>query len=168
MLHCLTMSKAVARSIAISILPIIVSINPVKSNNFDVYCTSNGDQTTTCSGWEGDQGLTCVSNVGGSLSCKASSGQSFVCVDNLGTASCTNQNVTNSQTTQCTFDGGGTSSCAQPEPQSAPLIEAPSIAEPSIEIPENLITPSLSLPSVFWYLKQLLATKTNVLFKKRV
>ena len=142
-------TKALAKPLAVSILVIIASMNSAKSNSFDVYCTSNGDLTTTCSGWEGDQDLTCVSNVGGSLSCKASSGQSFVCVDNLGTASCTNQNGTSSQTTQCTFDGGGTSSCAQPEPQSAPLIEAPSIAEPSIEIPENLITPSLSLPSVF-------------------
>ena len=149
MVQYISFVKVVAKPIAVSVLAIIASLHPAKSNSFDVYCTSNGDQTTTCSGWEGDQDLTCVSNVGGSLSCKASSGQSFVCVDNLGTASCTNQNGTSSQTTQCTFDGGGTSSCAQPEPQSAPLIEAPSIAEPSIEIPDNLIVPSLSLPSVF-------------------
>ena len=141
--------KSVSKPLVVVFLAIIASQNPVKSNSFDVYCTSNGDQTTTCSGWEGDQDLTCVANVGGSLSCKASSGQSFVCVNNSGTTSCTNQNSASVQTTQCTFDGGGTSSCAQPDPQSSPLIEAPSIAEPTIEIPENLITPTLSLPSVF-------------------
>ncbi len=128
---------------------IILFPRVAQSNSFDVYCTSNGDLTTTCSGWEGDQDLTCVSNVGGSFSCQATSGQSFVCVTNAGTTSCTNKNSTDAQTTQCTFDGGGTSSCAQPDPQSAPLLDAPSIAEPSIEIPDRLLTPSLSLPSVF-------------------
>jgi len=119
------------------------------ANSFEVYCTINGDQTTTCAGWDGDQDLVCVDSAGGALSCRASSGEEFVCVRNLGATSCTNQNRSNSQTTQCVFDGGGTSSCARPDPQSAPLLEVPTISEPSIDVPSNLIVPSFGSPSVF-------------------
>ena len=121
-----------------------------RSNSFDVYCTLNGDLTASCSGCEGDQDLTCVSNFGGSLSCQSTSGQSFVCITNGDTTSCKNENGTDSQTTQCTFDVAGTSSCAQPDQQSPPFLDVPSITAPSVEIPDHLMNPSLSLPSVFW------------------
>jgi len=141
--------KSSIASLVVALVAMVSLRHSALANSFDVYCTANGDQTLTCTGWEGDQDLTCVANVGRSLSCQASSGQTFVCVNNLGTTSCTDPYSTGAQTTQCTFDGGGTSSCAQPDEQSAPLIEAPSITEPSIEIPDNLMNPRLSLPSVF-------------------
>lgn len=119
------------------------------ARNFDVYCTGNRDGTTTCSGWQGDQDLTCVSNAGASLSCQSSSGQRVVCVREFGTTSCVDENSDRSRTTQCTLDGGGTSSCAQQEENSSPLIEAPSITPPSISEPDNLLTPTLTIPSVF-------------------
>ena len=119
------------------------------ANNFDVYCTVNRDGTTTCSGWQGDEDLTCVSNAGGSLSCQSSSGQRVVCVNEFGTTSCLDEDSDQSRTTQCILDGGGTASCAQQNENSAPLIEAPSITPPSIQEPDNLLSPTLIIPSVF-------------------
>jgi len=128
----------------------LISFSPFsRATSFDVYCTNNGDQTTTCTGWEGDQDLVCVASAAGALTCRASSGEEFICIRDLGATSCTNQNRPNSQATQCVFDGGGTSSCATPDPQSAPLIEVPTIVEPSTDVPSNLIVPSLGSPSVF-------------------
>ncbi len=138
------MKAAVVSSFSLCFLTL-----PAMARDFDVYCTGNRDGTTTCSGWQGNEDLTCVANAGGSLSCRSTSGQNFVCVREFGTTSCVDRDSDQSRTTQCSLEGGGTSSCAQQQENSAPLIEAPSITLPSIREPDNLLTPTLQLPTIF-------------------
>lgn len=115
--------------------------------NFDVYCTRNGDATTTCVGWEGNMNLTCVSNSGRTMSCRSTNGSSFVCVDSVGTTSCVNPSIQSRQSsTDCVLEGGGTASCRQVVDDVSPALPSPNLQAPSLRTDE-LISPELSLPS---------------------
>ena len=98
-------------------------------NNFDAYCSRNGDLTTTCIGWEGQRELTCVSSLGDTLSCETDTGSKFVCIDNIGATSCIQTNKENRNTfTQCVLEYGNTASCRQ-----------------EVKMPNSELTPSIDL-----------------------
>lgn len=118
-----------------------------QAQDFKVYCTNNSDGTTTCTGWEGGETLTCVNNVGGTSSCSTGSGRSFVCVrDSGGVASCKKSSNGLSDKplnndTDCTYIGEGNFVCSPPRRRSPQIIPAPTLKDPlSIEQP-SLISP---------------------------
>ena len=117
-----------------------------KKNNFDVYCSRNGDQTTTCIGWEGSMNLTCVSSIGNSMSCKTDNGSEFVCVDNIGATTCISQNNKYQKNTQCVLEYGNTASCSQEDDQSSPAL-LPIDGNKTILTPKPRVTPRFSAPN---------------------
>ena len=88
-----------------------------KANAFEVYCVPSLDGVSTCSGWESNQELQCVSSPGGVASCHSSGGAKFTCTqDSSGLTTC-EDNVTIPDRSQqnCTAIGAGSFSC-QDEP----------------------------------------------------
>ncbi|MFN9487521.1 MAG: hypothetical protein ACK6BM_12875 [Cyanobacteriota bacterium] len=115
---------------------------PLRAQAFDVYCTTNGDSTVSCSGWEGGEALTCVSNPGRTTTCRTASGRSFSCIQGTdGVTSCGSDPGRQGgiRETDCKFTGSGNLVCSQAPPPSEPLIAPP----PSLEAP-GLPTPSIN------------------------
>jgi hypothetical protein len=117
--------------------------------DFDVYCVSNGDGTTTCEGWRGGETLTCVGSRGGVSTCGTPSGRRFTCVVDLGGVTSCADNPSNrhdSDGTNCTFTGDGNFSCQPPRPRTAPLLPGPQL--PPLTQPDDA-SPLITDPSVF-------------------
>jgi hypothetical protein len=112
---------------------------PVSAQNFEVYCTNNSDGTTTCTGWEGGETLTCVNNAGGTSSCSTSSGRGFDCVlDSGGVASCRRDKGSSAVEkplgggTDCTFTGAGNFTCTPPRKQAPEVLPSPTLTQPVV------------------------------------
>ncbi len=119
----------------------LLSSQPLRAQSFDVFCTNNGDTTVSCSGWEGGETLTCVSNPGRTTTCRTASGRSFSCIQGTGgVTSCGTDpgQQGNTRETDCNFTGSGNLVCNQAPPPSEPLIAAPKALE----------SPSLSTPAI--------------------
>jgi hypothetical protein len=120
------------------------------AQGFQVYCTANADGTTSCTGWQGGETLTCVSNVGGTSSCATSSGRSFVCIQEPGgVATCSKANGQAAierplgSGTDCTYTGQGNFTCAPPgrapDTSDPVFIDQPPLINPSVDF--DLIQP---------------------------
>lgn len=129
---------------------------PLRAQQFQVFCVSNGDGTTTCEGWRGGETLTCVGSRGAVTTCTTPSGRSFTCVlEPSGVTTCADNpsNRPDADGTDCTFTGDGNFTCQPPAPRSRPLLPAPRLqpadsigpAIPAIPTPSSVITD----PSVF-------------------
>ena len=88
-----------------------------KANTFDVYCVPSLDGVSTCSGWEQDQKLQCVSSPGGVASCRSSGGARFDCTQDVsGLTTCQNNKTIPGQShPKCTAIGNGSFSCQDDE-----------------------------------------------------
>lgn len=121
----------------------------VYAQNFEVYCTNNSDGTTTCTGWEGGETLTCVNSLGGTSSCSSGSGRSFVCSrDSGGVASCrkTGSGLMDkplNNSTDCTYTGDGNFVCNSPRRRSPQLIPGPTLTQPVPIDQPSLIDPKI-------------------------
>lgn len=126
--------------------------HPAWADAFQVFCTGNSDGTTTCTGWQGGETLTCVNNLGGTSSCSTTSGRSFVCVrEPDGVATCNSGNGTAAierplgTGTDCTFTGQGNFTCTPQRrrpsnPIGAPvIIDQPPLITPGVDF--DLIRP---------------------------
>lgn len=118
--------------------PVLASL-PLQAQNFEVYCTNNADGTTTCTGWEGGETLTCVNNPGGTSSCSTSSGRSFVCIlDGGGVASCRSDKGVSAVEkplgggTDCTFTGSGNFTCVPARKKEPSLLPSPTLSDPVV------------------------------------
>jgi hypothetical protein len=122
-----------------------------RAQNFQVYCTNNSDGTTTCTGWQGGETLTCVNNAGGTSSCSSSSGRNFVCIlDSGGVASCNKANGPSAierpagSGTNCTFTGQGNFTCDPPQRKTPETIPSPRITDPVLIDQPPQIDPSIN------------------------
>lgn len=98
----------------LSVLLFACLYGPVaKANTFDVYCVPSLDGVSTCSGWQRDQELQCVSSPGGVASCSSSGGAKFTCTqDASGLTTCEDNEVVPDRSQQnCTAIGDGSFSC---------------------------------------------------------
>ena len=84
-----------------------------KANTFEVYCVPSLDGVSTCSGWESNQELQCVSSPGDVASCHSSGGAKFTCTqDASGLTTCEDTVSIPDQSQQnCTAIGVGSFSC---------------------------------------------------------
>ena len=132
---------------------LLISVLPtsVHGQSFEVYCTNNSDGTTSCSGWEGGETLTCVNNIGGTSSCSTGSGRGFVCIrESGGVATCRKSSngamdKPLNGNTDCTFTGEGNFTCTPPQRRRQQLIPGPVITQPVIPDRPSLINPSVDL-----------------------
>lgn len=125
---------------------------PGQAQSFDVFCTNNSDSTVSCSGWEGGETLTCVSNPGRSTTCRTAGGRSFSCIQGTGgVTSCGSDPGRQESTrdTNCNFTGSGNLVCNQTPPPGEPLIappkalESPALSTPALNttVPSTLFEP---------------------------
>ena len=135
---------------AFALIAPAVALFPVLAQNFQVYCINNGDSTTSCTGWEGGETLTCVNSLGGTSSCSTASGQSFVCVqDSGGVASCGRDKGVSALEkplgagTDCTFTGAGSFTCTPPRKKDPALLASPTFIRPVVIDQPSMINPSV-------------------------
>lgn len=140
--------RSLALACAMGLTGVVSS--PAIAQNFEVYCTNNGDGTTSCSGWEGGETLTCVNNPGGTSSCSTSSGRAFVCIlDSGGVASCRRDKGVSALEkplgggTECTFTGDGSFTCTPPRKREPALLPSPTLPDPVMIDQPKLINPDV-------------------------
>ena len=105
-----------------SLLSIILFANlcgvaATRANTFEVYRVPSLDGVSTCSGWQNNQEVQCVSSPGGVASCHSSGGAKLTCTqDASGLTTCEDSESLPEQSQQnCTMIGDGSFSC-QNEP----------------------------------------------------
>lgn len=129
---------------------------PLRAQQFQVFCVSNGDGTTTCEGWRGGETLTCVGSRGAVTTCTTPSGRSFTCVlEPGGVTTCADNpgNRVDDNGTDCTFTGDGNFVCKPPRPAPQPLLPGPRLQDadpigPALP-PMPTTRPVITNPSVF-------------------
>ena len=134
----------------VSLAATFLAFPPAQAQEFQVYCINSGDGTTTCSGWDGGETLTCVNDAGGVSSCSTPSGRSFICVlDSGGVASCSRgQGVSDFDKshvggTDCTFTGDGNFTCSPPQRKQPALLSPPTLTQPVVIDEPPMINPDV-------------------------
>lgn len=124
------------KGLLLSLLPLGLSLAGLPealAQEFQVFCTKNGDGTVSCTGWQGGETLTCVLNPGGTSSCSTPSGRSFICVAEPGGVSTCRRNGQSALDRpagggiQCTFTGDGNFTCQPPSRRSPELLPRPGL-----------------------------------------
>lgn len=135
---------------AIALLAPAAVLLPVSAQNFEVYCTNNRDGTTSCTGWEGGETLTCVNSPGGTSSCSTATGRGFVCIqDSGGVASCIRDKGSSALDkplgggTDCTFTGAGNFTCTPPRKKDPALLASPTLTQPVVIDQPPMINPNV-------------------------